>query len=303
MSENEEPVQQELVVESAPVPNIGVALAEAREALGISIEEAAQQLRLSARQLHALEANDYSGLPGATFIRGFIRNYARLLQLDSEPLLLALDAHSMDAARHAITLQSEDIAISHRDQRTWLPYVIGSVVIGVLLGSWMLYMDYRESHPSPKPVDTVAQSASDQSAGGYSPESVALPGVNDQAPLPVTETTEAQKPAAVAPVSTAQVVVAHPAAPVVTNNTHPAVAGTARLKLVFSQQSWVRVFEHDGKEVFHKTGFAGTEDIAEGVPPLKVEVGNAAGVQITFNDKPVDMTPHTKANVARFSLE
>ncbi|TSA49483.1 MAG: helix-turn-helix domain-containing protein [Nitrosomonadales bacterium] len=305
MNENEDIPQQQTEQESAPVASIsldiGKALAEAREKLGLSIQEAAQQLRLSARQLHALEANDYSGLPGATFIRGFVRNYARLLQLDPEPLLHALGAPAPESARN-ITLQSEDIAISRRDRRLWLPYVVASLLVGLLLGSWMLYMDYRESHPE-KHVETAAEPSSAQSAGGYSPESVTLPGTlpnadaPDSAPaseLPVAPVASRPVPAPVAkpPVPAAAVQAAT-----------PALAGTAHLKLAFSEQSWVRVTDRDGKEIFHKNGAAGSKDSAEGTPPLKVEIGNAAGVQLTFNDKPVNLAPHTKANVARFTLE
>jgi cytoskeleton protein RodZ len=155
-----------------------------------------------------------------------------------------------------------------------------------------------------KKADVVAQPTSEQPVGGYNPEPLVLPEVNDQlpsipaeAPKPAPANTPTPPPSTLTLAPTAS----KPATPA-TSNLHP-TPGTARLKLTFSQQSWVRVFEHDGKEVFHKTGLAGTEDTAEGIPPLKVEVGNAAGVQVTYNDKPVDMAPHTKANVARFSLE
>jgi cytoskeleton protein RodZ len=40
-----------------------------------------------------------------------------------------------------------------------------------------------------------------------------------------------------------------------------------------------------------------------GTPPLTLEIGNTAGVQVSFNDKPVDLAPYTRANVARFTLE
>src|ERR1017187_3784954 len=101
MSENAEAQQHESDGEGGPAVSIGAVLADARGRLGLSIEEAAQQLRLSPSQLHAMEANDYSGLPGATFVRGFIRNYARLLQLDPEPLL---HAYTPESGQRSISL-------------------------------------------------------------------------------------------------------------------------------------------------------------------------------------------------------
>ena len=59
-------------------------LRAAREALGLSIDAVAQQLKLAPRQVRALEDGDFAQLPGRTFVRGFMRNYARLVQLDPE---------------------------------------------------------------------------------------------------------------------------------------------------------------------------------------------------------------------------
>lgn len=288
MSENAEAQQAERDGEGDPAVDIGAVLADAREHLGLSIEEAAQQLRLSPRQLHAMEANDHGGLPGATFVRGFIRNYARLLQLDPGPLLHAYGLHTPESGQQSISLRSEGIPIIGRGQKFWLPYVIASVLVGVALGGWMIYMDYSEHEVSgqiasvPEPV--LAKST----------VPVMLPAVKVGTPAPE------QPPVPPVPSN----VVAEISAPVAVNlPAELSIAGGSRLKLSFSQQSWVSVIDRSGKEVFNKTKPAGSEDVAGGLPPFKITVGNAAGVQMTFNDKPVDIAPYTKANVARFTLE
>ena len=71
----------------------------------------------------------------------------------------------------------------------------------------------------------------------------------------------------------------------------------------FTQPSWVRVLDRDGKEIFNMNKPSGTENVIEGNPPFKVEVGNAAGLELSYNGHPVDLAPHTKANVARLTLE
>src|SRR6478735_2390937 len=68
----------------------GGMLRHARESAGWSIDMVSQQLKLAPRQVQALEADDYAQLPGRTFVRGFMRNYARLLRLDADALLSAL---------------------------------------------------------------------------------------------------------------------------------------------------------------------------------------------------------------------
>src|SRR5574343_370666 len=77
-----------VVVSETPV---GVLLRQSREARGLKIADIAQTLKLRVRQVEALEGGDWQHLPGHTFIRGFVRNYARLVQLDAAPLMAQLD--------------------------------------------------------------------------------------------------------------------------------------------------------------------------------------------------------------------
>ena len=78
----------------------GGQLKAAREAAGLSLDQVAQQLKLAPRQVRALEEENFGMLPGRTFTRGFMRNYARLLSLDPDLLV----AHLPDAA-HAPSLE------------------------------------------------------------------------------------------------------------------------------------------------------------------------------------------------------
>ena len=65
----------------------GMQLAAARRSCNLSVADVAHQLKLSPAQVEAMEAGEYQRLPGAVFVRGFIRNYARLLKIDPEPLV------------------------------------------------------------------------------------------------------------------------------------------------------------------------------------------------------------------------
>lgn len=73
------------------VAGVGARLRVAREVRHLTVSDVAQTLKLGARQVEALENGDWQGLPGQTFIRGFVRNYARLLQIDPAPLMDLLD--------------------------------------------------------------------------------------------------------------------------------------------------------------------------------------------------------------------
>ena len=70
--------------------NVGAELQRAREARGLALSEVAQQLKFAPRQLEALEQDRFDLLPGGTFARGMVRNYARLLKIDPEPLVRSI---------------------------------------------------------------------------------------------------------------------------------------------------------------------------------------------------------------------
>lgn len=74
-----------------PVTSAGKILAEKRIAWGLSIQDVASNLNLGPETIEALEADNYENLPGTTFVKGYIRAYARLLKLDVEDLMENID--------------------------------------------------------------------------------------------------------------------------------------------------------------------------------------------------------------------
>jgi cytoskeletal protein RodZ len=66
---------------------LGHILREARETKGLTLQEVQSEIRINARYLEAMENGDYDRLPTPVHVRGFLRNYARFLGLDPNPLL------------------------------------------------------------------------------------------------------------------------------------------------------------------------------------------------------------------------
>lgn len=81
----------------------GKTLAEHREAMGWSVEQVADQLKLAVRQVVALEAGDYASLPSPAVTRGFVRAYAKLMKLDPVPLVAQIEMDTPPAADHSAT--------------------------------------------------------------------------------------------------------------------------------------------------------------------------------------------------------
>ena len=125
--------------EAAPAgPGVGQLLRAARLERGLTIEDVARQLRLSVRQVTALEEDDYSKLSSITFLRGFVRNYAKLLQMDAAPLLQLVQESLPPPQTQTISYQIEGIPFpSHRNQGK------RNLIIGVMTFVALLLLVYE----------------------------------------------------------------------------------------------------------------------------------------------------------------
>jgi len=134
-----------------PTPrDAGAMLAAAREAAGLSIDAVAGQLKLAPRQVRAIEAGDFAALPGRTFVRGFARNYARLLGLDAASVLAALpDAEAEPGLSHP-HLASTDRAMGEIPAERARPRsVAGWAIALALLAIVVVAVAYERLRPPP----------------------------------------------------------------------------------------------------------------------------------------------------------
>lgn len=315
------------VAETGSALGIGAAFQAAREAKKFSLEDVSNRLRLSVRQIRALESEDFSVLPESAITRGFIRNYARLLEIDAAPLLDAYKSHVQTDAGAAITLQSENILISSARKSFWAKYIIASAVIVIALIAWMIYMDYfhessvakpvvdvshehdlvlpesTETEPLPQPALPAAEREGDEAAVAG-----AITG-NDAVAVDKLETTPVPAAPVVKPAESVT-----STAPVVPTTPDPALASTVvqvseghknvlRLRLTVTDATWVSVIDPTDREIVNRTIPAGGVQRVESLPPLKLVIGNAEGARLTVNDKAFDLVPYTRLNVARVTLE
>lgn len=262
----------------------GRALAEARAARNLKLAEVAQQLKLSATQVEALEADAYDRLPGPVFVRGFVRNYARLLELDAEALVNAVELPNVPSPASAAIPLSRNIPFPEKGRTNWLPYAL---VLVLIVGAVVLFEIFF-SAPSAVVVSAVT------------PKPVVVPVMVDPAP-PVRETVPAA-PQPSPPLEMAAVAEAIP-------KPSPAPAppqsqtGMAELHFVFETDSWVEVRDRNERILFSQLNPAGTEHHMQGRRPLNLVIGNARGVRLMYNGQLFDLAPHTRVEVARFTLE
>ncbi len=120
-------------------PGFGARLREGREATGLAVAEVAAKLKLTSRQVEALEVEDLSHLPSPVFVRGFVRNYARLVGVDPDSLIAPVDLQA--SAAETITAPSAGVSISGGGLRRWviLPAIalLVFLVLVAILYQWL----------------------------------------------------------------------------------------------------------------------------------------------------------------------
>lgn len=279
--------------------SVGATLKAAREARKLDIDDVCGYLRLSRRQIVALENNDFSVLPEPTITRGFIRNYARMLELDAQPLLAEYGRYAVTDEARPITIQSANIPIRVSDKRPWQRYILASVLVLLALGVWVLYVDYV-------PRLRMPQRATPPAAVAPLPESTAE-AETEAAPAVATALAETpDEPAGTVEMppddASTPTVSQETAAPQATA-TPQAADGQAAIGIRASADSWVRITGRDGKLVYDNLMAPNSTATVYGVPPLQIVIGNAPATTLTYNGQAVDLAPVTQARVARLKLE
>jgi cytoskeleton protein RodZ len=248
----------------------------------MSVSDVAQALKLSPRQVEAIEADDYPRLSGPTFVRGFIRNYARLLRLDAADLLAGLDGKAQLPPVELRVPEHDGVRMPSGAERPARAWTAASLMAAVLLViAVILYFDLVDVSPL-------------LGRGG------SRPAAEPPGPAPAAAS-EAAAPQAAVPTNAAAVA---PAAPVASDPA-PAPADPAwrRLVFTFEGESWVEVREASGRIIFSQLNRKGTTQVVTGTAPLSLVIGNASAVRLAANEQPIDLAPHTRVEVARLTIE
>lgn len=306
MTTNQSNSVDDTVVQSGP----GARLLAARESRNMAVSEVASLLCLDCSVVRAIEQDDMAKLPSATFVKGYIRGYAKLVGLDGQ---LLVDEYNQFAGPSKAGLKVTDMATERKSGAgRWLLALI--ILAAVLALTWFW------SNPSDQPVSTdtmqsdeslatptqsefengTETSSSDEREAVDDVIEKLLQGVNDE---PVAT----QAPAADSEVEAAdEAVVANGAETNAEVSSKPEAAAASQflnLRLVGSQTSWVSIRDDRQKRIFRNNLNAGVSREVSGVPPMIVNLGNAEGVEFYVDGKLYDHSAWHKADgTARFVL-
>lgn len=249
----------------------GQMLKAAREKKQWSLRFTEDETKIRVRYIQALEDEQYEILPGATYVKGYLRTYAKQLGLDADEII---KLYSESEEKETITVLETPDRTSYRTRPAWFrPAALGAMaVLGIVLISGIAFW----SHHSPnKPANTA-----------YSP--AGLP--ESKQPATTAPQTKTGSPQSTTPQSaTSQPPAGQSASQPVTSGTPTDIAAADQngldAQLVFTQPCWI-VVQADGKPLFQGTFDAGTTREVKGTSKIElVTVGNAGGITVTLNGK------------------
>src|SRR4030066_1868916 len=124
---------------ATPKPSLGRMLREARESLGMSVADVAGQVKFAARQIEALEADDFQRLPEIPFVRGFVRSYAKILHLDAQMLLAALPQAERVSTQFEPASVDVPFPVAHSAQRQNMILLGAALLLAVLVVAFSVW--------------------------------------------------------------------------------------------------------------------------------------------------------------------
>ena len=308
-------------VTAAALTGVGQELAAAREARGLALADVAQQLKFAPRQLEALEQEQFSALPGATFARGMVRSYARLLKLDPDPLVERIagrfevpDSNRLAARYH------QPVPFSDSARKSTFVYLGLSLGVLVLVGA-VGYEWHQERQAAAKTKGTAVAKAAPKErekerearprAAPVPAQPVAAPvaPAAPTAPAPVAQersksvTTAAVTPPAVPAPEKPKLALAPEKAEKTEKAEKPkAASGPHRLVVRTEGEAWIEIKDAADRMLVSSLNPPGSERVVRGKPPYQLVIGNASNVRVLYDDKLIDLAPHTRQDVARLTV-
>ncbi len=319
--------------------NPGESLRKARESKGWTIAEVAAQLNLTPQRLGQIEVGAFDKLPGHTFARGYIRAYAKLLDMDQNRLVLEFDqftgSDSAGASVHSLGHIEEPARYSQKVLR-FVSFLLLLALAGVGFYWWQEQSKAQtdllptsgigrvevegadgatQIHVLDEPEDQAvidAQAGTELDLPSVSADIAAQPDaqgvVLEEEPVATTPDVAAEQPESpaedpapeVLPTTTEE----SPAAVVPEPVAEPltAAAGEGVVALQFSADCWVQLRDANGKIVFGGLKRKGDSLQLVGEAPLELRLGYARGAQVSYNGAAVDVAPFITGETARITL-
>lgn len=295
----------------------------ARESRDLSIEDVAARLKLDVRKIKALEQGDIADFAAPVFAAGYLRTYARLMELSEEEVLadftelVSVHEQTIDPAsavnNETYGKMSNEISsqFSLRDKSSGnhlgTAGFAGVLIVGLVYFLW----------PVTEGEQTDAVSSDTRSRLTEQTVEIAVPSLEIVTEEKVDDAQVIETPSPVEKqvvekqiVETKQSELALPeisAEPVVIAEVKIEAEGLvsgqrSELILIFNSDSWAEVRDSQGESLVYRLGKSGTQSLVKGVAPFTVQLGYVQGVDILYNGAAYDLSQYANRRSVRLRI-
>jgi cytoskeleton protein RodZ len=268
----------------------GPVLRRARESLGMTEQQAAEQLNLDVSVVEALERGDFAALGAPVFAKGHLRRYGAMLGVVEDELLAAYGRAGAQPEAPTLVPRARQEMMPTRGRPKW-PWVLGGALAFVLAAGLAAYVseygfDWRTGaaeqagSQAAAPAGVVEAQAADTGLAAATPPAVQSPGDGSVQPF------------------------AAAASAAIEASARPVPPGHVGISLAFAADSWAEIYDASGQAVLYDLGRAGTQRSIAAAAPLSVTIGNAPAVTLAVNGRAatVPVVPGG-STVARIRIE
>ncbi|MDH3379738.1 MAG: DUF4115 domain-containing protein [Gammaproteobacteria bacterium] len=318
----------------------GQLLRTARQSMGLTVDDVAAELRLAPDQITALEENDFQQLAGQTYVRGYLRSYARLVDLPAEHIVPSGDdkRFAMENTDAVVPAPRRKFKHSSSPAKV-LTYIFLIVLVGLVMVWWYQRAGIKppgagEQLGAMPPLEiavaandgvptvdgmlldtkreskiTSAGSAQDalliMAAEEYAvPDSATDDAAGSESPNSVESAAAGVATSVPAPAVVPDPVVPEPVVsePVTIETAATIPVMIKQLVLYFAAPTWAEVRDAQSQLLLAETVTLDQVVALQGTPPFAVNIGRAAGVQVGYEGKLYNVTPRNDDASARFSV-
>jgi len=269
-----------------PKQGSGSLLAAARKKQSRTVEEIADELNLSVSQIRTIELDQSEGLPEPTYVRGYIRSYARLLGLDADEVLEHyLNPNWQRGAR----LDDMPRGIGSANERDRNPFftptkIVTAIVLLSVLGFLVASGQFSQFLSGSESGSTNGPS---QTSLSTSPTDLNVRNEEQQISDSIQDNTATEIPDEASQSSEESL------EPLIKQNS---------LSFTFSDTSWVDIRDGDGERLAYKSYTEGEDLSVTAATPMSVFLGNAKAVSVELNGEPYDIEQYKEGVFARFTV-
>ena len=267
----------------------GQLLKEARKKTRRRYKRLSSELSIPEKYLEALEENNFSIMAGPTYVKGYLRAYAKKLDLDPETVIAAFDRYLKDQRR----LEKKGIK-KEQKKETKKKFSYIYALIFFLIASITLLIAFipERNNDSEKKEDRSFSETEIQNSNDIPPILNTKPVLS----IELEQDTSQNIP----DLNIQEEVIALEITDDVKDETNKLSIETINtIEMNFSGDCWIELMDKNGI-IEYRLAKAGTSMFFEGLGPFKLLIGNSKRVELFYNDVKVSLasTTNVKTNVS-----